>query len=432
MHSQLKIAVIGSGISGLSAAHLLRWNASVTLFEADARFGGHAHTVDLTLDGVTHGVDTGFLVYNERTYPGLIRLFAELGVTTVKSDMSFSVQVPGAMDGDDLEWSGTDLASVFSQKRNLLRPRFWAMLRDLLRFNSLATRLVRADLPDNDQPLGDFLRANRFGDELRDWYLLPMVGCIWSSPMSEVLKFPVGPLLRFCDNHGLLQIANRPQWFTVQGGSRQYVEKIIAGLPQARRSAAVREVVREPGRVLVKTDAGCESFDRVVIATHPDQALGLLADPTKQEAELLGAIRYQGNRAVLHTDASVLPSNPRAWAAWNYESAAHSPGDVCVHYLINKLQPLPWSKPVIVSLNPLRPIDPRCIVREFDYAHPILDGAAVRAQAQLQSLQGLHNTWYCGAWTGFGFHEDGLVSGQAAAKSLLLRSRMQEAAEASL
>ncbi|MBC7602666.1 MAG: FAD-dependent oxidoreductase [Ramlibacter sp.] len=428
----MKVAVIGSGISGLSAAHLLRGSAAVTLFEADNRFGGHAHTVDLTLDGITHGVDTGFLVYNERTYPGLIRLFAELGVRTVKSDMSFSVQVPGAIDGQTLEWSGTDLAAVFSQKRNLLRPRFWAMLRDLLRFNALATRLVQADWNDRDQPLGLFLSENRFGNELRDWYLLPMVGCIWSSPMSEVLKFPIGPLLRFCHNHGLLQIANRPQWFTVDGGSRNYVEKIVAGLPNARRGAAVREVVREPGRIIVKTDASSESFDRLVIATHPDQALNMLANPTAQERELLGAIRYQDNRAVLHTDASLLPSNSRAWAAWNYESAVDSPGDVCVHYLINKLQPLPWSKPVIVSLNPIRPVDPKCVVREFNYAHPILDGAAVRAQTQLQRLQGLHNTWYCGAWTAFGFHEDGLVSGQSAAKSLLLRSRMQEAAEASL
>ena len=432
MNSQMKVAVIGSGIAGLAAAHALRWNASVTLFEADERFGGHANTVDLTLDGVTHPVDTGFLVFNERTYPGLIRLFAELEVPTVKSDMSFSVQVPGAAGGRPLEWSGTDLQSVFCQRSNLVRPRFWRMLRDLLRFNALATRLVLAERDDTQQPLDAFLREHGFGDELRDWYLLPMVGCIWSSPANEVLHFPVGTLLRFCHNHGLLQVANRPQWFTVEGGSRRYVDKVIAGLRRARLGTPVHRVLREPGRVLVQTDAGTEVFDRIVVATHPDQALRLLADASEQERSVLGAIRFQRNRAVLHTDASVLPRNPRAWAAWNYESAGNGSGDVCVHYLINKLQPLPWKRPVIVSLNPLRPIDKRSIDREFDYAHPILDGAAVCAQVELKSLQGLHNTWFCGAWTGYGFHEDGLASGEAAAKSLLVRSRIQVATEASL
>lgn len=431
----MKVAIVGSGIGGLAAAHRLRGAAQVTLFEAGGHFGGHANTVDLELDGVTHGVDTGFLVFNDRTYPGLIKLFAELGVATAASEMSFSVQVPGVFDGGALEWSGSSPDAVFCQRRNLMRPRFWRMLRDLLRFNRLATDLAECAWADSPQPLGAFLNEHGFSNEFRDWYLLPMIGCIWSGPTRDMLRFPIGRLARFCHNHGLLQISGRPQWRTVAGGSRQYVRKIVGGLHDARLNTPVFCVLRQPQGVLVVSEHGSETFDKVVMAVHPGQALAVLADADTAEHGVLGAIRFQHNRAVLHTDASVLPRNQRAWAAWNYESPPAGSGDgVCVHYLLNRLQPLPWTKPVIVSLNPLRPIKPESISAEFDYEHPVYDAAATLAQARLAAIQGRRNTWFCGAWTGFGFHEDGLVSGQRAAQELLLRENMErtEAAQAAV
>lgn len=425
----MKVAVVGSGISGLAAAHHLRGRARVTLFEAGGWFGGHTHTVDVTLAGpdgqdVTHGVDTGFLVFNERTYPQLIRLFAELGVPTSKSDMSFSVQVPRADGASGLEWSGTSLSTVFAQRRNLLRPRFWRMLRDLLRFNALATQLARDGQDARlSQPLGEFLQAQGFGAAFRDWYLLPMIGCIWSCPTDQMLRFPVGTLIRFCHNHGLLQVADRPQWWTVAGGARQYVERILAEIPDKRLSSPVRWIQRDGEGVRLCTEAGWEHFDKLVLATHPDQALSMLLEPTREEQAVLGAIRYQPNRAVLHTDTAVLPRRTSAWAAWNYEGAAPAGAEpsarVCLHYLLNRLQPLPWTQPVIVSLNPVREISPRHVLGEFDYAHPVFDSAAIHAQAQVPALQGAHHTYYCGAWTGYGFHEDGLKSGTAAALRLL-------------
>lgn len=438
----MKVAVIGSGIAGLAAAHQLRGTAAVTLFEAGSWFGGHTHTVDVTLPGpdgapVTHGVDTGFLVFNERTYPQLIRLFAELDVATAKSDMSFSVQVPGDAGRAGLEWSGSTLGSVFAQRSNLGKPRFWRMLRDLLRFNALATRLAASGSEAMLlQPLAAFLDAHRFGPEFRDWYLLPMIGCIWSCPTDQMLQFPVGTMIRFCHNHGLLQVTGRPQWWTVAGGARQYVQKIVAGIPDARLFTPVRAVQREAGGVRVCSERGWEQFDKVVLATHPDQALSLLLDATPAEREVLGAIRYQPNRAVLHTDTGVLPRRRPAWAAWNYEGMApgNAPGRVCLHYLLNMLQPLPWRQPVLVSLNPVREIARTEVMAEFDYAHPVFDAAAIRAQAQVPDLQGRRHTWFCGAWTGYGFHEDGLKSGLAAARDLLapLRSGTQSEREGAL
>ncbi|MBG9389582.1 NAD(P)/FAD-dependent oxidoreductase [Caenimonas aquaedulcis] len=423
----MKVAVVGSGIAGLAAAHALRWNSQVSLFEAGEHFGGHANTVDVTLGGVTHGVDTGFLVYNERTYPGLIRLFAELGVATAKSDMSFSVQVPRAFGGRALEWSGTSLSSVFCQRANLGRPGFWRMLRDLLRFNRDATQIAESTWSGMDQSLGGFLDTRGYSREFREWYLLPMIGCIWSGPTQDMLRFPVGTLVRFCHNHGLLQIADRPQWYTVTGGSREYVRKIVDGLADARVRTPVRRIEREEDGVWITTDAGTARFDRVVIATHPDQALAVLPDASALERGVLGAIRYQHNHAILHTDSSVLPRHRGAWAAWNYEASPAGAGRaVCLHYLINRLQPLPWEQPVIVSLNPVRRIDAAAVIREFDYEHPVFDAGAVRAQRQLAQLQGRRNTWFCGAWAGYGFHEDGLVSGQAAAKALLVQRRIEE------
>ncbi|MCW5665390.1 MAG: FAD-dependent oxidoreductase [Piscinibacter sp.] len=418
-----RIAVVGSGIAGLGVAHGLRGQAQVSLFEAGDWFGGHTHTVDVTLDGVTHGVDTGFLVLNERTYPKLLALFAELGVALAPSDMSFSVQVPG----HGLEWSGSNLATVFAQKRNLLRPRFWGMLADLLRFNRVASAIAEAGREEQlAEPLGDFLARQRFGAAFRDWYLLPMLGCIWSCPTDQMLRFPVATMIRFCHNHGLIQVANRPRWFTVRGGARQYVEKIVAAVPDARLRTPVRRVRRVPpgsgaAGVWVATDRGEERFDELVLACHTDQALALLADASEAERAVLGAIRYQPNRAVLHTDTRVLPQRRPAWAAWNYQRAADDSREqaaVCLHYLLNKLQPLPFSTPVLVSLNPTTPIDPARIVGEWQYDHPVFDLAAIEAQKRVPQIQGIAHTWFCGAWTRYGFHEDGLRSSLAVLEGL--------------
>ena len=422
-----RIAVIGSGISGLSAAYHLRNQADVTLFEAGSYFGGHTHTVDVTLPSprgmVTHGVDTGFLVFNERTYPGLIGLFAELQVQTSASDMSFSVQTPRASGQRAMEWSGSNLNTVFAQRSNLLSPTFLGMLRDVLRFNTLANALAdRGQDHALMQPLGEFLDTHKFGSAFRHWYLLPMLGCIWSCPTDQMLQFPVATMVRFCHNHGLIQVVNRPQWFTVTGGAKHYVEKLLQHIPHTHLQTPVERVERNDVGVRVFTAGGSADFDGVVLACHADQALSLLAQPTPQEQALLGAIRYHPNKAVLHTDTSVLPKKKLAWAAWNYERATDlglESSRVCLHYWINRLQPLPFSQDVVVSLNPVRAIDPSKVLGEYDYAHPVFDLGAIKAQSQLPRLQGQQNTWYAGAWMGYGFHEDGFKAGRDAALGIL-------------
>ena len=427
----MKVAIVGSGISGLAAAHQLQPHAHITLFEAGDYFGGHTHTGDVTLPTgqgrQTWGVDTGFLVFNERTYPQLIALLAQLDVKTAPSDMSFSVQVPGARGSEALEWSGSNLATVFAQKRNLLSPRFLGMLGDLLRFNRLCTRLaLEGKDAELGEPLQDFLERHRFGAAFRDWYFLPMLGCIWSCPTDQMLQFPVATMIRFCHNHGLLQVNDRPQWHTVVGGARHYVDKIVARIPDARLNSPVQRIERDAAGVTLHTHRGSERFDHVVLAAHSDQSLAMLAQPTRSEAEVLGAIRYQPNHAVLHTDTSVLPSRPAAWAAWNYERAADNHKEssrVCLHYLLNKLQPMPFNQAIVESLNPVRPIARSRILAEFEYSHPVFDLAAIEAQKRVPQLQGEQHTWYCGAWTGYGFHEDGLKSGLAAAQALLDHTR---------
>ncbi len=440
MKPRMKLAVVGSGISGLAVAHTLQNHADITVFEAGDYFGGHTHTVDITLPTpqgpVTHGVDTGFLVFNERTYPNLINLFAELQVATAPSDMSFSVKVPAALNGKTLEWSGTDLNSVFAQRGNLLNPRFWRMLADVMRFNALCTRIAKAQRETElQQPLADFLRAHKFSEAFRDWYFLPMLGCIWSCPTDQMLQFPVVTMIRFCHNHGLIQVTNRPQWFSVVGGARHYVEKILAGVHDKRLNTPVRLIERDAQGVRIITDGHAERFDEVVIATHTDQALRLLREPSGDERSVLGAIRYQDNRAVLHTDASVLPANPKTWAAWNYERATITEREsarVCLHYLLNRLQRIPFVQPVVVSLNPLQPIDPATVVGGYDYAHPVFDLNAIDAQKRLPLLQGQRHTWYAGAWTGYGFHEDGLKSGLQVGRALLKQIHEQGSNQAKL
>jgi predicted NAD/FAD-binding protein len=418
----IKVAIVGSGISGLASAYSLAQSGhSVTLFEANDYFGGHTHTVDVTLDGITHGVDTGFLVFNHQTYPNLVRLFDELDIPTVATDMSFSVKLP--LENRMLEWSGSSLNTVFAQRRNLLDKRFIRMLQDILRFNEQATALV--EQPDNRLmrlSLGDYLLRHDYSAEFRDWYLLPMAGCIWSCPVAQMLAFPLATFVRFCHNHGLLQITGRPQWHTVDGGARQYVEKMLRAIPDSRLGDPVRAVIRSDaggtGKVRVVSSTGSELFDHVVLAGHSDQSLRILKDISPLEKNLLGAIKYQPNRAVLHTDASCLPQNRSTWSAWNYQSRGASEPQVCVHYLINKLQPLPFKKPVIVSLNPIDEPDPSSVIASYEYAHPVFDKAAIAAQQDLHLIQGKYKTWFAGAWTGYGFHEDGLKSGLAVAEAI--------------
>ena len=402
-----KVAVIGAGISGLASAYLLSRQHSVTLFEAGDYLGGHTRTVDITVDGHTVPVDTGFLVFNDRTYPNLIALFKELGVDSLETDMSFGV----TLDDGRLEWAGTNLDTVFAQRRRLLSPSFYLMLRDILRFNRSADANLQAALA-SDVTLGQLLEQGGYSAVFRDAYLLPMAAAIWSSPTGDILKFPAATFLRFCINHALLQVNDRPKWRSVAQGGRNYVERIAATLNDVRLSTPVNAVIRTPEGVRLQTAHETEHFDAVVFATHAPTTRRMLADADIEEAAVLDAVRYQANTALLHTDASLLPRRRKVWSAWNYIGGAAVAGErpVCVSYLINQLQPLPFETPVVVTLNPFREPAADKLLGRFDYEHPLLDHAATRAQRQLPSIQGRRSTWFAGAWTGYGFHEDGLKS----------------------
>lgn len=423
MRIKQRIAVVGAGISGLASAWLLGRQHDVTLFEAGAYLGGHTNTVDVTLEGKTHPVDTGFLVFNEKTYPNLLALFAVLGVESVESEMSFAV----SLENPDLEWAGSSLATLFGQKRNLVRRPFWAMLADILRFNRESTAWL-ARHPDNARSLRDFLAAGRYSAAFADWYLLPMAAAIWSCPTGQMLDMPLATFIRFCQNHGLLQVFDRPLWRTVKGGGRVYVEKIAAQLTDIRLACPVHAVTRDGDRLRVAHAQGSEAFDQVVMACHSDQARAILGDSASAgQRALLAAIRYQPNRAVLHSDAALLPRDRKLWSAWNYFAGQGEPGEqpVGVSYLINKLQPLPFATPVVVTLNPVRPPDPARVIAEFDYAHPIFDGPAIAAQETLADVQGEGGIWLAGAWGSYGFHEDGLKSALRVANGLGIRAPWQ-------
>ncbi|ANH07763.1 NAD(P)/FAD-dependent oxidoreductase [Shinella sp. HZN7] len=410
----LKIAVVGTGIAGLSAAWLLSKRHDVTVFEADGRIGGHCHTVDAG----DAPVDTGFIVYNEMTYPNLTALFRHLDVPTKASDMSFAV----SMDDGLLEYSGTSLAGLFAQRRNLASPRFWSMLHDLVRFYREAPEGVR-DL-DPSASLDDYLNGAGFGTAFREDHLYPMAAAIWSTPALEIGNYPAVSFVRFCENHGLLKFFRRPVWRTVDGGSRAYVARLTAPFrDRIRTNAPVKAIRRVNGAVEITVPgAEPEWFDHVVIGTHADHALALLADRSEREAEVLGAFSYGLNETVLHSDGSLMPRRGRVWASWNYLARSGRAGaerrKPCVTYWMNRLQGIASEHPLFVTLSPLHaPAQDKVIWRGV-YQHPLFNGATLAAQRRLWSLQGQSNTWFCGSYFGSGFHEDAIQAGLAVGETL--------------
>lgn len=409
----LNIAIVGTGIAGMSAAWLLSKAHRVTVYEKSPRIGGHSNTVTMPFRGGSLPVDMGFIVYNERTYPNLTALFQHLGVPTKASDMSFAV----SLDAGALEYAGTGLGGLLAQPRNMLRPRFWSMVADVLRFYRTAPKNGR--LATSGESLGDYLRSRGYGEAFVQDHLLPMAAAIWSTPVARIADHPAASFIRFCDNHGLLQLRHRPVWRTVVGGSRAYVERLTAAYRNnIRIGCGVRSMARHEDCVMLRLCSGeTVRHDQVVIATHSDQALALLERPTRAEQTILGALRYGENAAVMHADARLMPRRRKVWASWNFIGG--DPGALpCVTYWMNRLQGLPPDIPVFVTLNPQREPAAEQIIRRETYAHPIFDAAAISAQRQLWSLQGMQRTWYCGAYFGAGFHEDGLQAGLAVAEQL--------------
>jgi uncharacterized protein len=403
------IAVIGSGISGLSAAWLLSRRHRVTLFEAECRLGGHSHTVEAS--GVA--VDTGFIVYNDATYPNLAALLRYIEVTTKPSDMSFAV----SLEDGRLEYSGTGFSGLFAQRRNTLSPRFWRMLLELVRFYRQAP-LDAGRLGTTS--LDDYLDSAGYSAAFRDDHLYPMAAAIWSTPAAEIGQYPAAAFIRFCETHGLLKLSSRPIWRTIEGGSRAYVQRLAKAIPDIVSGHSIKSIARRHGAIVATGEDGEQRrFDHVVIATHADQALGLLADPSLDERRLLGAFSYISNDAVLHADTALMPRRRKVWSSWNYMSRGSCGGkQLAVTYWMNQLQGIADDTPLFVTLNPHREINAGKLLGQFNYRHPSFNAAAMAAQEQLWSLQGVRNTWFCGSYFGFGFHEDGLQAGLAVAEAL--------------
>jgi len=412
----MRIAVVGSGIAGLASAWLLSRQHEVVLFEANDYLGGHTHTHDIELQGRRYAVDTGFIVHNPGHYPLLNAMFAELGVESQPTTMSFSVR----NEASGLEYNATDLDGLFCQRRNLVSPRFWGMLRDLFRFYREAPALLA--LPGEGPTLGDHLSEGGYGAMFRDEHLVPMASALWSSPSAKILAFPAKYLVQFMANHQMLQASDRPQWRVVRGGSNSYVRALRSRWRvEERMNTPVREVLRDSEGAVVFTDRGAERFDRIVLACHSDQALRLLNDASDAERSILGDMPYQTNDTVLHTDASLLPQRRKAWAAWN-AAIPRDPADVCtVSYCMNLLQGIDSPEPFIVTLNRSDAIDPAKILRRMRYEHPVYSHASVAAQARKAEIQGQRHTWFAGAYWGWGFHEDGMRSAVEVANALGVR-----------
>jgi uncharacterized protein len=406
-HPPRRIAVIGGGISGMAAAHLLAPGDQVTLFEAGARLGGHARTVVAGKRG-DQPVDTGFIVFNRVNYPNLTRLFEDLDVPVVNSNMSFGASI----DGGRIEYALSSISALFAQRRNVFRPEFVRMIRDILRFNARAAR----DADDPAMTIGDLLEKIGTGNWFRDYYIAPLSGAIWSTPTRGILSFPAQALIRFFENHALLSYTGQHQWLTVRGGSVSYVTRLEAALRRAgvtiRLAAPVAAVRRGPVGADVRVQGGeWESFDEVIMAAHSDDSLALLSDASPAEQALLGAVRYQPNEAVLHADTSVMPRRRLAWASWVYSEAAGKSHDkIDLTYWMNSLQPIPQDDPMFVTLNSARPIRDDLIYDTVTFRHPVYDLAAVAAQSGIRAMNGANRTWFCGAWMRNGFHEDGFAS----------------------
>ena len=418
---RLKIAVIGAGISGLSAAWLLDHDHDVTVFEAQSRVGGHSHTVDAPGASGPIPTDTGFIVYNAPNYPNLVALFDHLGVATQPTNMGFAV----SLDDGRIEYGGDNLVALFSQWRNLVSPRFWSMLGDLVRFYRSAPRDAAA-LEAGSVSLGDYLAANGYGAAFQDDHLLPQAAAIWSAATGDIRDYPAAAFIRFCENHDLLKIVGRAPWRTVTGGSRAYVAKLTAPfVDKIRTDTPVLGVRRTPAGVWVRTAREEARFDHVVFAAHADEGLALLDDALPAERALLGAFAYSRNLAVLHCDPALMPRRRNTWSAWNYLGKTGAGGErqLCVTYWMNRLQDLPRETPLFVTLNPVTQPDPAKVIRSDVYHHPLFNAAALRAQKALWSVQGAGGVWWCGAYCGSGFHEDGLQAGLAVAEAIGGRKR---------
>jgi predicted NAD/FAD-binding protein len=417
----MKIAVVGTGIAGNVAAYHLHREHEITVFEAGSHVGGHTHTHAVELGGCSRQVDTGFIVFNDWTYPNFIALLDELGVASQPSSMSFSVRD----EATGLEYNGTSINSLFAQRRNLLRPSFWRMIRDILRFNREAPALLAA--PNDGTSLGDYLAANRYSREFVEHYIVPMGAAIWSTDPLRMHGFPARYFVRFFHNHGMLSVDDRPQWRVIRGGSARYVEALTRGFrDRIRLDTPVERIERRAGSVWITARGhATERFDAAFLACHSDQALALLADPSPDEREVLGAIPYQENEAVLHTDARLMPLNRRAWAAWNYHALGAGRDQLALTYNMNILQSLDTPEPLLVTLNRTAAIDPKRIIKRITYHHPLYTPEGVAAQSRQRELNGPLNTYFCGAYWRFGFHEDGVVSALDALTHFKERHREQ-------
>jgi len=415
----MKIAIIGTGISGLGAAWLLNDLHDITVYEKASRLGGHSNTVEVDYDGVSIPVDTGFIVYNELNYPNLTALFKHLGVATEESNMSFAFSTPNS----SVEWCGDNLNTIFTYRRNALRPRFLSMLTNIIKFNRLSfVDLMAGKL--SGLSLGEYLESRGYSSSFREQYLLPMGAAIWSTSLKDMLAFPAASFVQFFTNHRLINSRNeRPQWRTVTGGSREYVKWLSSSfVEKIHLNSKLIRVMRDAAGVIIKhADGHTEKYDQVIFACHSNEALELLGDPSHQEEALLGAIKYEPNKVILHRDSSLMPRRQKAWASWNYMresdgSAYEKPASVT--YWMNRLQNIDKKYPLFVSLNPAREPDPDLTFASLEYMHPLYNKAALAAQKQLDVIQGIRDTWFCGAYFGYGFHEDGLISGLNVAERL--------------